>query len=128
MLNDTEGFVETDSGVPYHVVGDCLVNLKHRIASIVANLDDLQAGLEACTRAVDTLHADTTKLDGVVSAPVRQHKGMIAEAVRRLDDAGVAIDDISLHRPTLDDVFISLTGHAAAVEPSTELPVVEVAS
>jgi ABC-2 type transport system ATP-binding protein len=63
--------------------------------------------------------------DQTVSAPVRQHSGMIAEAVRRLDAAGVGIDDISLHRPTLDDVFISLTGHAAAVEPSTELPVVE---
>jgi ABC-2 type transport system ATP-binding protein len=53
---------------------------------------------------------------------------MIAEAVRRLDEAGVGIDDIALHRPTLDDVFIALTGHAAAVEPSTELPAVEVAS
>jgi ABC-2 type transport system ATP-binding protein len=69
-----------------------------------------------------------TLTDHTVSAPVRQHKGMIAEAVRRLDEAGVGIDDISLHRPTLDDVFISLTGHAAAVEPSTELPAVEVAS
>ena len=38
---------------------------------------------------------------------------MIAEAVRRLDAAGVGIDDIALRRPTLDDVFISLTGHAA---------------
>ena len=38
---------------------------------------------------------------------------MIAEAVRRLDDAGVGIDDIALRRPTLDDVFIALTGHAA---------------
>jgi ABC-2 type transport system ATP-binding protein len=66
--------------------------------------------------------------DGIVIAPVRKHSGMIAEAVRRLDEAGVGIDDISLHRPTLDDVFISLTGHAAAVEPSTELPAVEVPS
>jgi len=63
--------------------------------------------------------------DHTVSAPVRQHSGMIAEAVRRLDAAGVGIDDISLHRPTLDDVFISLTGHAAAVEPTNELPIVE---
>jgi ABC-2 type transport system ATP-binding protein len=63
--------------------------------------------------------------DHTVSAPVRTHRGMIAEAVRRLDAAGVGIDDISVHRPTLDDVFISLTGHAAAVEPSTELPVIE---
>jgi ABC-2 type transport system ATP-binding protein len=67
-------------------------------------------------------------LDQVVSAPVSRHSGMIAEAVRRLDEAGVGIDDIALHRPTLDDVFIALTGHAAAVEPSTELPAVEVAS
>ena len=66
-----------------------------------------------------------TVSDHTVSAPVRTHTGMIAEAVRRLDEAGVGIDDISLHRPTLDDVFIALTGHAAAVEPSTELPVIE---
>ena len=39
--------------------------------------------------------------------------GAIAEAVRRLDAAGVGIDDIALRRPTLDDVFIALTGHAA---------------
>jgi ABC-2 type transport system ATP-binding protein len=67
-----------------------------------------------------------TFADQTVSAPVRQHSGMIAEAVRRLDEVDVGIDDISLHRPTLDDVFIALTGHAAAVEPSTELPVLEV--
>jgi ABC-2 type transport system ATP-binding protein len=63
--------------------------------------------------------------DHTVSAPVHQHSGMIAEAVRRLDAEGVGIDDISLHRPTLDDVFIALTGHAAAVEPSTEMPAVQ---
>ena len=51
--------------------------------------------------------------DHTVSAAVRQHSGVIAEAVRRLDRAGVGIDDISLHRPTLDDVFLSLTGRPA---------------
>jgi ABC-2 type transport system ATP-binding protein len=64
--------------------------------------------------------------DHTVSVPVQTHKGMIAEAVRRLDGAGVEIDDIRLHRPTLDDVFIALTGHAAADEPSsTELQIPE---
>ena len=33
--------------------------------------------------------------------------------MRRLDAAGVGIDDIALRRPTLDDVFLALTGHAA---------------
>jgi len=39
------------------------------------------------------------------------------DAGRRLDDAGIAIDDISVSTPTLDDVFLNLTGHAA--EPET---------
>jgi len=33
--------------------------------------------------------------------------------VRDLDAAGVALDDLAVRRPTLDDVFLSLTGHAA---------------
>jgi ABC-2 type transport system ATP-binding protein len=35
---------------------------------------------------------------------------VIAEAVRRLDEVGVGIDDIVVRRPTLDDVFLTLTG------------------
>src|SRR3954463_1764605 len=65
-------------------------------------------------RAVTALSAmcvdDPAVEDHTVSGAVRQHAGVIAEAVRRLDQAGVAIDDISLHRPTLDDVFLALTG------------------
>ncbi len=59
--------------------------------------------------------------DGVVRAPMRHRSGAIAEAVRRLDTAGVGIDDITLRRPTLDDVFIALTGHAAE-EETEEVP------
>ncbi|OLF10411.1 ATP-binding cassette domain-containing protein [Actinophytocola xanthii] len=36
----------------------------------------------------------------------------LIEALRRLDADGVVVLDVSLHRPTLDDVFLSLTGHA----------------
>jgi ABC-2 type transport system ATP-binding protein len=54
--------------------------------------------------------------DGVVRMQIRGRNGIIAEAVRRLDGVGVGIDDISVRRPTLDDVFIVLTGHAAAPE------------
>jgi ABC-2 type transport system ATP-binding protein len=37
----------------------------------------------------------------------------LMQVVRDLADANIAIDDIGLHRPTLDDVFLTLTGHAA---------------
>jgi ABC-2 type transport system ATP-binding protein len=59
--------------------------------------------------------------DGVVRMQLlRSRDGVIAEAVRRLDGAGVRIDDISVRRPTLDDVFIALTGHAAEPEGDEE--------
>ncbi len=51
--------------------------------------------------------------DRTVSLPLTRRQGEIAEAVRRLDEAGVGIEDIGVHRPTLDDAFMSLTGHAA---------------
>jgi ABC-2 type transport system ATP-binding protein len=38
---------------------------------------------------------------------------VLLETVRSLDAASIPIEDIALHRPTLDDVFLSLTGHAA---------------
>jgi ABC-2 type transport system ATP-binding protein len=56
--------------------------------------------------------------DGSVRVPVAERRGTIANAVRRLDDAGIAIDDISVSTPTLDDVFLNLTGHAT--EPEAE--------
>jgi ABC-2 type transport system ATP-binding protein len=54
--------------------------------------------------------------DSVVSASVRSRRGTIVEAVRRLSDADIGVDDIDLRRPTLDDVFLTLTGHAAEEE------------
>ena len=53
--------------------------------------------------------------NGTLRLLLRQKRGEIAEAVRRLDDAGVGIEDIAVARPTLDDVFLTLTGHAAEV-------------
>ena len=40
----------------------------------------------------------------------------LGTVIRELDEAGIAIDDIGLRRPTLDDVFLTLTGRAAEVE------------
>ena len=39
---------------------------------------------------------------------------VLAEAVRHLDAAGIPIADLAMHRPTLDDVFLALTGRAPA--------------
>jgi ABC-2 type transport system ATP-binding protein len=45
---------------------------------------------------------------------------VVFEAVRRLDDARIWVADLALHKPTLDDVFLTLTGHAAEQEAEDE--------
>ncbi|MGW6025583.1 ATP-binding cassette domain-containing protein [Streptomyces sp. NPDC055099] len=55
-----------------------------------------------------------------LTVPVSGGAKLLAEVIRELDARGVEIDDIGLRRPTLDDVFISLTGHAAETAPNGE--------
>jgi len=81
-------------------------------------LCDGQRGEEAVAALVSIASDRPFLEDGCVRVPVAERRGTIADAVRRLDDAGIAIDDISVSTPTLDDVFLNLTGHAA--EPETE--------
>ena len=71
------------------------------------------ASPEAAVRALAPL-ADAEPpqcSDHVVRLSVHRRTGVIAEAVRRLDEAQVGIDDLAVRRPTLDDVFLTLTGH-----------------
>jgi ABC-2 type transport system ATP-binding protein len=79
------------------------------------------ADADAAIAALAPICMDRPYVEGrVVRAPVRRRHGLIPEIVRALDDADVPIDDIALHRPTLDDVFMALTGHAAEEEPEHE--------
>ena len=55
-----------------------------------------------------------------LTVPVTGGAKLLAEVIRELDTSGIEIDDIGLRRPTLDDVFISLTGHAAEDEPEVK--------
>ncbi|MET7700960.1 MULTISPECIES: ATP-binding cassette domain-containing protein [unclassified Streptomyces] len=59
-----------------------------------------------------TVEEHTRKL----TVPVTGGAKLLAEVIRELDARGIEIDDIGLRRPTLDDVFLSLTGHLAEVK------------
>ncbi|MFF4487135.1 ATP-binding cassette domain-containing protein [Streptomyces sp. NPDC001544] len=59
-----------------------------------------------------TVEEHTRKL----TVPVAGGAKLLAEVIRELDTRGIEIDDIGLRRPTLDDVFLSLTGHVAEVK------------
>jgi ABC-2 type transport system ATP-binding protein len=51
--------------------------------------------------------------------PVSGGAAVLTDALRALDGAGIGLDDVGLRRPTLDDVFLSLTGRATADEDET---------
>jgi len=75
----------------------------------------------AAITALAPMSDEAPRIDNaVLSAAVRSRGGVIVEAVRRLGEAGVGVQDIALRRPTLDDVFLSLTGHAAEVPAEAE--------
>ena len=59
--------------------------------------------------------------DSRVSAPVTGGSTVLVAAIRALDADGIEVSDLVLRRPTLDDVFMSLTGHAAE-EATTATP------
>ena len=48
---------------------------------------------------------------GEVSLPAIGGTSMLADVVRRMDSAGIALDELGLKPPTLDDVFLAITGH-----------------
>ena len=82
---------------------------------MVADADQLDAAVAAVAGMCcgePTLDRD----QALVRVPVETAVGTITDAVRRLDAAGIPLADIAIHRPTLDDVFLSLTGSKAEAE------------
>ncbi|MFI9276171.1 ATP-binding cassette domain-containing protein [Kitasatospora sp. NPDC052896] len=57
--------------------------------------------------------ADVEQRTRRITVPVSGGAGVLADVIRELDRRDIPIDDIGLHRPTLDDVFLFFTGHAA---------------
>lgn len=98
--------------------------LKDRLGGerLEVHLDE-GADADAAVRALAEMSDDAPVSEGsIVRVSVRERGGAIVEAVHRLSEAGIGVDDLALRRPTLDDVFLSLTGHAAE-ETTEEEPV-----
>jgi ABC-2 type transport system ATP-binding protein len=92
--------------------------LKDRVGGerLEVHLADENEALEAAWALGGMVDA-APQIDGrSVRLPVDRGSGAIMEAVRRLDEARLSVDDVAVRRPTLDDVFLSLTGHEAERE------------
>jgi ABC-2 type transport system ATP-binding protein len=81
---------------------------------IVVNVESIKKTEEIVARVTGN---KTTIDEGLrmISAPVTLGSNALIEALRELDAVGIHPLDIGLKRPSLDDVFLSLTGHTAEV-------------
>ena len=83
-----------------------------RVEVVVHQREDIPTAtdvLRGFGKGETTVEEHTRKL----TVPVTGGAKLLAEVIRELDTHGIEIDDIGLRRPTLDDVFLSLTGHMA---------------
>ncbi|KAB2344353.1 ATP-binding cassette domain-containing protein [Actinomadura rudentiformis] len=84
-----------------------------RLDVVVRDPADLPAAAEIIGRVGGRgadVHADTRRID----APVTDRVSALTKAVQGLADAGIAVEDIGLRRPTLDEVFLHLTKEVSA--------------
>ncbi|MFJ1806491.1 MULTISPECIES: ATP-binding cassette domain-containing protein [unclassified Streptomyces] len=86
-----------------------------RVEVVVHDREHIATAAEVLTgfgKGETTVEQHTRKL----TVPVAGGAKLLAEVIRELDTRGIEIDDIGLRRPTLDDVFLSLTGHVAELK------------
>jgi ABC-2 type transport system ATP-binding protein len=79
--------------------------------------------LHAARQVLDALGEGPVHVDETgrrVSVAITSHDGVLTRVIRDLDAARVHVDDIGFRRPTLDEVFLSVTGRPA--EASQEVP------
>jgi len=91
-----------------------------RIDVLMRDAADLPAAADLLERAA----SGPVEVDAAlrrISAPVRDRVAALTGLVRALDDAGLAAEDIGVRRPTLDEVFLHLTGSTAT--PSIPEPI-----
>jgi ABC-2 type transport system ATP-binding protein len=91
-----------------------------RLVLVIESTQDVARAVEIMRKVGD---GTEPTLEGLtVCVPVTEGAGVFAEVVRDLDAASVRIADLGLRRPTLDDVFLRLTGHSAESvdEPPTD--------
>jgi ABC-2 type transport system ATP-binding protein len=92
-----------------------------RIEIVVESASDV-AKAASLIQEFGSAPATTEEVVKTILLPVAGGSTAIVNIVRKLDENNIAIADIALRRPTLDDVFLSLTGHATEDNQETAGP------
>ena len=95
--------------------------LKDRLGGNVVEVHVAEESRSAAAAALSSVAGGELRTEGnALLIPATEGAQTLTAAVRSLDSAGVEPQDIGLRRPTLDDVFLALTGHTAAEETTED--------
>jgi ABC-2 type transport system ATP-binding protein len=112
-------------------LADHVVVIDHGKAIAAGTLGDLKASvgrdvievvladssrLETVSQILGDVTADQVRIDHTgrrANAPASDGTGQLVATIQRLNEAAIAVDEIGLRRPTLDEVFLALTGDPA---------------
>lgn len=83
-----------------------------RVEVVVSGADEIATAREVLASLAEGGVTEVDEHTRRITAPVSGGAATLTEALRRLDAAEVVLQDVALRRPTLDDVFLTLTGHA----------------
>ena len=86
-----------------------------RLSVSIARAENRDSALTTL-RPLCTGHIDVSADGRSFSAPIRSGDRVVPGVIRALDDAGIDVLDVEVRRPTLDDVFLTLTGRATSDE------------
>ncbi len=92
------------------------------VVAVKVQADQREATVSALTSVSGGEVPTFEGASGELTIPAPGGVATLTEVVRHLDTARVFPDDISLRKPTLDDVFLSLTGHAAEQDANQPKP------
>ncbi len=93
-----------------------------RLEITVAHKGDLETAVQSLRPySIGEIQIDTKHRHLIL--PVTQGAQLLTAVVRDLDAAQIHVEDLALRRPTLDDVFLALTGRAAEeTDEPTNIP------
>jgi oleandomycin transport system ATP-binding protein len=97
--------------------------LKTRVGGHVLQARPVEPADLAATESILAAFAagnDGVYTDGQLVTATINDRSALGNVVRRLDDAGIAVDDLSLRSPSLDEVFLAITGHVTEKESETD--------
>ncbi|WP_328769701.1 ATP-binding cassette domain-containing protein [Streptomyces sp. NBC_00286] len=105
---------DTPDGLKNTVGGD-------RLEVVLADRADIPRTVKVLAKVSDA-EPETDETELKVHAPVTDRVSALTEVARTLQDEGVQVEDMGLRRPSLDDVFMRLTGHRTDVSENPQDP------